>query len=286
MFRRTTATIVVLLLVALAGGCGGDSPFGATTTAPASLTSADASTTAPTALTSTVPTTTVAPTTTAAPATTAAPTTTVPPFACPGMGVGGIPAGATDISSVSAYLDGDSLLDEFTGYQNGGIWYLHVRLGPGYTANLALDAAWDAAHWGLGANYVNVAAAKTLGDPRQVVVVQVYGGLVAAYGLFAVENCQIVTLADAGGAMPDLYVLGSPAHSDFPVCGPGNTVVQAIFGANPPCSDIWTCTTPDLSGEEYRVLRDPGRIQHVGSISRASTDAEMANMQANSCPNP
>ena len=222
-----------------------------------------------------------------APTTTAAPTTTTPPFPCPGTGVGGIPGSATEITTISGDFDGDGMLDDFTAYLDGGIYYLHVRLGPGYNANLALDAAWDAAHFGLGANWVRMNAAKTLGDPRQIAVAQVYGGLAGVYGLFAVESCQIVTLGDAGGIMPDLYELGSPAHSDFPVCGPGNNVLQVTFAANPPCSDIWSCATPDLSGEEYQVHRDPAWIEHVGTMPQhPSTDVEMGNMNADRCTLP
>jgi hypothetical protein len=281
-FRRATAVIVVLLLVALAGGCGGGaSPFSTTTSSTEETTTSEASTTtvAPT-------TTTLGPTTTAGPITTEATTTTEPPFACPGMGVGGVPAGATDVSIVPANLDGDAIPDDAIAYQDGGVWYLHVRLGPGYTANLALDAAWEASTGITGVGPVSVVSARNLGDPRQVVVAVVSVGLAVQYALFAVESCQIVTLTQADGTVPTLWNLGSPAHSDFPVCGPGNTVIQAVFGAFPPCTDIYTCATPELSGDEYRVLRDPGRIEHVGSISRASTDLEMADMASRACMNP
>jgi len=296
--NRPLAAVAWLVAVELAvAGCSDDaSPFSPTTqAAPAT----EASTTTAAETTTTQATTTLAETTTTQATTTLAETTTTTfvtttattvtstttslPAGCPGPGAGPIPAGAEEVSSRPAHLDADGLTDIFSAYYHAGAWQLHADLGTGVTARLVLDDAWAADHWPLGVRNVAVERAHGLGSTEQVVVVRIYTGMVAAYGLFAFEDCRIVPLTGADGQLPDLWVGMGPAHSDWPVCGPGPSVFQVIFASPAGCGDIQTCATPDLSITEYRVLRNPAGLEYVGDSSRASTRAEMDEMLSRTC---
>lgn len=288
MTRTRAALVLILALGLLAGSCGDEGAVfapggtGATTTA-APTTAAETTTTAPG--TTAAPTTTLAETTT----TTIPPTTTTtaaPPPACSGPGAGPIPAGAAELSSVTAQLDGDGTPDEFSAFLFGGTWYLHARLASGYATQLALDPAWAAGRWTSELDPVLVDGARSFGTSRQAVLVVLNIGLAFEYGLFALEDCAIVALALSDGTLPSLWALGSPAHSDWPVCGPDATLVQVVFGSPEGCGDIHSCATPTLSATEYRVLWDPARLEFVGDTSRASTAAEMDEFQSRTCLTP
>jgi hypothetical protein len=183
-------------------------------------------------------------------------------------------------------LDGDDLPDVFSAYRQGGTWYLHAHLGTGYTTRLALDASWAAGRWESQLDPVWIDSAHSLGSPRQVMLVVLNIGLALQYGLFALEDCEIVALALEDGALPGLWALGSPAHSDWPVCGPGPTVLQVVFGSPASCGDIYTCASPNLTATEYRVRWGPARIAYVGEVSRPSTRAEMDELQSRTCLGP
>lgn len=278
MNRPLTFFAYLLAIVLLAAGCSDDaSPFASTTTTGATTT--EATTTIPdTTTAATTTTTTEAPTTTATTV-----TTTTAPAGCPGPGAGPIPAGAEEISSQSAMLDSDGLTDTFSAFREAGNWQLHADLGTGVTARLVLDADWAAQHWPLGVSGVHVERAHGLGSAEQAVVVRIYTGTVAAYGLFALEDCRIVAFTDDNYRLPDLWAGMGPAHSDWPVCGPGASVFQVIFSSPAGCGDLSTCGTPDLTVTEYRVLRHPARLQWVSEGTRASTRAEMDELLSRTC---
>ncbi len=299
MNRLLTAVARLLVIGLLAAGCSDDaSPFSTTTeaaptTEASTTTVAEPDTTQPTAAettTTTVAATTVAATTTTFITTTVTTVTTVTtttvPAGCPGPGAGSIPAGAEEVSSRSAMLDSDGLTDTFSAFQEAGTWQLHADLGTGFTARLVLDADWAAQHWPLGVRNVAVERAHGLGSTEQVVVVRIYTGTVAAYGLFALEDCRIVAFTDDNERLPDLWVGMGPTHSDWPVCGPGSSIFQVIFSSPAGCGDIETCATPDLTITEYRVLRNPAGLEYVGESSRASTQAEMDDFRSRTCPAP
>jgi hypothetical protein len=287
MIRRRTALGLAVALLAV--GCSqAASPFATTSTEATTTAATTTEATTTSAATTTEATTTTAATTTTTSTTTtttSTTTTTTAPVACPGTGVEPAP-GATDISFQTAMLDGDALPDVFSAYQTGGTWHLHAILGTGYGADLALDAAWLAAHYPSGLNMVQVTASKTLGDPRQVVAVRLYAGLGQAYGLFALESCQIVPLTLASGMLPDLWQATGAAHSDFPVCGPGATVLQVVFGLTAGCSELNSCPNPEVTITEYQVTRNPARTTLVSDTNRASTHAEWVDLNARSCLNP
>lgn len=279
----------ILALVAavalLLAGCADDDGFFSSTTATTATTSTTlAEETTTTTLTTTLPaeTTTTSETTTT---TTAAPTTTTtaPSGACPEPGAGPIPADATDESGGTAMLDGDGLADIFTVYYQGGAWQLHATLGTGFTARLALDDAWAAAYWPLGVTDVRPTAALTLGSPEEVMLVRIYTGTVAAYGLFAYEDCQIVPLTGDDGMLPDLWVGMGPTHSDWPVCGPGPRVSQVVFSSPEGCGDLSTCGTPNVTETEYQVQRHPARLVYVGEETRVSNPPEREYLRSLSC---
>lgn len=291
MIRHRTTPALVLALALLLGACGDDaSPF-ATTTPPSPTTITTGATTATAATSTTTTTTTITTTTitttTPTATTTTITTTTTAPVACPDPGEGPVPAGAAEITFTTAMLDGDSLPDVFSAYLQGDTYYLHAALGSGYTTRLALDAAWAEEYWSLGARMVRVDGAHNLGVPEnQVVFVRVYAGLVGAYGLFALEDCRIVPLVGEDGTLPDLWQGMGPAHSDWPVCGPGRTVLQVVFGSSAGCGAIGDCPNPTLTVREYRVGRDPARLILEGETTHASTQAEMDEMRARTCLGP
>jgi hypothetical protein len=284
MTRRGTPALILLAITLLASSCGGEaSPWSVTTTAPTTTTApATTSTAAPTTSVTTSTTTTTATTTsTTTPTTTT--TTTLPP-ACTGPGEGSVPAGADELSSVPAILDGDDLADEFSAYKQGDTYYLHAALGNGYAARLPLDATWAAEYFSLGARNVRVDGAFNLGVPsNQVVSVLLYTGLGWAYGLFTLENCQIVLVVDEDGGLPDLWRGMGANHSDFPVCGPGRTVLQVVFGSTAGCAEVSSCPNPDITIQEYRMARNPARLVFQGETSRASTHAEFEEMIGRIC---
>jgi hypothetical protein len=286
MTRTRLALAWVVAVGLLLSSCGDDGSLftpttsGPTSTAAATTTAGITTSTAATTTSTAATTTTAETTTTTAAATT---TTTTVPVACPGTGEGPVPVDAEEVTFVGAMLDGDGLPDVFSAYRQGGTWYLHAHLGTGYTTRLALDAAWATGRWSSELDPVWVDSAHTLGSPRQVMLVVLNIGLAFEYGLFALEGCEIVALALPDGTLPGLWVLGSPAHSDWPACGPDATVTQVVFGSPASCGEIQTCATPDLSATEYRVLWDPARIDLVAEVSRASTRAEMDEYQSRTC---
>jgi len=290
MTRTRLALAWVVAVALLLTSCGDDDSLftpstgaqgttgtatGVTTTTEAATTAAPPTGTAETATTVETTTTTVAPTTTT--------TTTPPAAACSGPGAGLIPGGAEEISSVMAHLDGDGTPDEFSAYRLAGVGYLHAQLSSGYATQLALDDAWAAAHFPLGVNYLRVESARSLGSPEQVAVVQLYGGLVAAYGLFAFEDCAVVPLARPDGMLPDLWVGMGPAHSDWPVCGPGPSVSQLVYSSPEGCGDISTCGTPNVTVTEYQVQWYPARLVWVGEETRVSNPPEREYLRSLGC---
>jgi len=182
-----------------------------------------------------------------------------------------------------AMLDGDDLPDELIAYRVGDTWYLRARLGSGYATELALDPVWAAEYWPLGASAVMVERAHDLGSPEQAELVRIYGGTVAAYALFAFEDCRIVPLTGDDGLLPDLWVGMGPTHSDWPVCGPGSSVSQLVFSSSEGCGDLTTCGTPNLAVTEYQVQRHPARLVYVGEESRVSNPPEMEYLRSQSC---
>jgi hypothetical protein len=281
MTRRRYTTSVLLALVLLASACGDDaSPFATTSTTAATTTSGGTTSTATTATTAAATTTTTATVTTATTTTTVTvTTTTAPEAACPGTGDGPIPADAEEVSFRPAMLDGDDQADTFSAYQQGDTWYLHAALGSGYTTRLTLGAAWAAEHFSLGARNVRVDGAFNLGEPaNQVISVRLYTGLALAYGFFTLEDCQIVPFVQEDGTLPDLWQGMGPAHSDWPVCGPGQRVLQVVFASTGGCGDVTI--------REYRVARDPARLLFQEETSRPSTAAEMDEMLSRTCVAP
>jgi len=300
----TIVALLAVLIVVVA--TDNDTPAAAPTTTAASTTAAPA-TTAP--ATSAAPTSAAPPTTapattvttaapsttatTAAPATTAttaAPATTAstaaPAPRC--ADAGAIPTGATDISSQQGDYDGDGGLDDFSAYRDGGSWYVYARLSNGdYRLKTELDAAWSAANWdGTLPSPVIVQGPRTLGDSRQVVSVQIYGGLGSLYALFAVESCQIVPFTLPGGGLPDLYQAMGPTHTDFPVCMEPDAIVQqaglTCGGAVADCPNLDATVTP------YTLTRDPARISPDGGGAWTLTvsQAQYQSLVANSCLGP
>jgi len=286
MTRTRLALACVVAAALLLCSCGDDdSVFSPTTGAPGTTgTGATGTTTGPTTTvaptTSTAATTTTAETTTTTVATT---TTTSTPAGCTGAGAGPIPPDAVDSMGGSVMFDGDDLVDTFTAFHQGGAWQLYTQLGTGFSARLVLDDAWAATHWPMGVNNLRPIATLTLGSPEQVMLVQIYGGTVAAYALFAFEDCQIVPLTGDDGLLPDLWVGMGPTHSDWPACGPGPTVSQVVYSSPEGCGDISTCGTPNVTKTEYQVQRHPARLVWVSEETWVSNPPEREYLRSLSC---
>lgn len=267
------AAIVVLLgaLVVLVATDDGTPEAAVTSAAPTTeaptVTEAPIVTEAPaTSEVTTAPTVTEAPPPTVATTTTSTTTTTTTLPAGPGCAdVGPIPGGATDVTLSAGDFDGDGIPDDFASYELGGTWYLWAELSNGnYRLVTPVDMPWSFAHWdGTPPDPVTVLTPHTLGDPRQVVSVEIYRGLGLLYALFAVEDCQIVALTDDAGTIPGLYRAMGPAHTDFPVCQEPNAVVQqAVLSCS--SGEVSTCASLDASITPYTVSRDPARINPDG----------------------
>ena len=135
------------------------------------------------------------------------------------------------------------------GVQLGGTWYLLARIAePPYRLILPLDAAGAAEYWDdRPVGPVVIQGPPTLGDPRQAVVAQIGAGLAVSYALFGVEGCEIVTFAQPDGLLPDLWQLGSPAHTDVPSISDHNQRLPPKGG--PPSSHSGRGTREDRGGE-------------------------------------
>ena len=115
---------------------------------------------------------------------------------------------------------------------------------------------------------------------HQVVVAQIGAGLAWTYALFAVEDCEIVTFPLPDGMLPDLWQLGSPVHTDLPICDvPDAWVRQIIFS----CEGIPTCPVFDAQVMAYGVQRDPARLVLVSDTNETFTRAEYDALLAKSC---
>ena len=318
MKRRVSSSWVIVLILGLLAGCGdGRSAFDAaagTSSPPGTVTTSESPTTVPpqtTAAPSTgAPPTTVAPTssavpTTAAPATSAPPQTTTsiqpattestappntspgtvtgpPPPPCPGTSDGPIPPGATDVSVVTGDVNGDGFLDEFAAYQDGGMWYLRAELHDGFARTYVLDGEFEVkVLGGLPVGGVQVENLVALGSPSEYAFVRLGTGLVAYYGLFSFGFCQVIPVVEStSGRMPDLWVGGSPAHVDRPICGPDNQIHMTVFGVPEGCpDDVDTCDPVNIQQTTY-LLTHPAEMS-IGAdgsdvVSAAIMDAVLA----------
>lgn len=283
------AAIVVLLIALVVVMATGDDPDGTaadtstTTEAPATTgptvppTTAPATTTEPPATTTSLPPTT---TTTSPPTTT---TTTEPPPSC--IDAGPIPGGAVDLSEYDADYDGDGSPDTFAAYRLGTAWFLWADLSDGdYRLVTEIGLPWSFEHWdGTTPDSLRVLAAHALGDPRQVATVRIYQGLGAYYGLFAVEDCEIVALTDPDGTIPELWQAMGPGHTEFPVCDEAGWVRQTSFSCG---ADPSTCPTLDRTYTEYSVSRDPARVGNAGDETDTVDQAAYQAAVLRSCLSP
>jgi len=281
-------TTIVVLLVALIVVVATDD--GTPEAAVTSTTSAEAATTTTAAITTTAAattttgaiTTTAAATTTTATTTTVAATTTTPPPGPVCVDVGPMPAGAAQISSRAGDYDGDGLPDDFFAYRLGGDWFMWSHLSDGdYRLVTEINLPWSFAHWtGSPIGPLTVQGSRTLGDPRQAVVVGIYQGLGRSYAIFGIEDCEIVPFTQDDGIIPDLWQIGSPAHTDFPVCDvPDPSVRQVVLS----CFDMSICPDFDTTVDAYAVSRDPARLILVDSYTETTPRPVYLQMLDDSC---
>jgi len=243
------AALLVVLIVLVAGD-GGDAPAATTL-------SADSSSTAPSTsgvTTTGVPTvtttgaTTASPATTAAAPTTAAPTTAAPAptaaAACAGI-PDSIPPSATDRTSVIGDVDGDGVLDAVTVFQDGGAWSVFVELSYGYATPAAITP-YDPFFFPEANSVMNVGVAA------EVILVNTGFGLVGPiFGVWYLDaGCNLQQSTLDGTAIFEPYRGIGILHSEgFRCTVDGITLVNATQpGAD---DDVWQV-------EEVALLWDPG----------------------------
>lgn len=256
--RRMWTTAVAVALVVT--GCATDSPDGSSPVGP------DAS-----------------PTTTSAPgesSTTAArPTTTESgdDGACPAA-ESVPPAGATDVSEVSADVDGDGNDDRALAYREaGGTGRVGVELAAGGTA--AVDAGGPSD----GDSRLSLLGGADLGgDGETLLAVVGSGASVNVVGLFQFVECAISQVTDEAGRPVEFPVGGTVTHGDGLRCtaGPEGAGLTRLTATS---SDGVSFSTTDT---RYRV--DGNTLVEVGSnsgtLDRDIAGAEVGRYYTIDCP--
>lgn len=212
--KRRAVALAVLLVVATAA-CNsstdsGPDDTGATTSDPSATTS---TTTTPTTTTSTTTTSTVAPTTSASPSTTpSSPATTAPPPAAttstttaPACAAAPpLPAGATDLTSVGADVDGDGVADLLSTYvvPAEARWHVRIEFGAGGSADATItDSGMVTPARPIGGHDVD-------GDGTDEAFVTVGSGASAVLvGLYDVAGCALTRVTV--GPDPAVFPVGA-----------------------------------------------------------------------------
>jgi len=217
MLCRVPPLALVLVLVL---ACG-EAPA-LVTTAESSPSTASVPTTTSTTTTSTTTTTTTVPRTTTTMATTTVP---APSAACDDQPSATMPASASDLVSMVGDVDGDGFEDTVSGYVTGSEAWLHVELATGWGTRTRVDDLDTGAD---GGPLVRPSRVVTMsGD--QLVIAQVGLALPGPVsGAFALRDCSLTPIATADGVLPDLWVGGSPAHTDWFSCDPSGITMLGL----------------------------------------------------------
>ncbi|CAN5694400.1 hypothetical protein BH20ACT1_BH20ACT1_05290 [soil metagenome] len=251
------AGVAALLLV----GCAGDDP--GDVAASTSSTTVD-STTSSTALED--------------PTTSTSSTSTVP-----GPGASGCdsaegpvpPTGATDVSEVSADVDGDGAPDRVVAYREAdGNRRVAVELAAGGTA--AVDASESSID---GPAPLSVLGGVDLGgDGQTVLAVTSAGASVVVVGLFQFVECALARVSLEGGQPAELPVGGGVTHGDGLAC-----TDESLVRLSATSTDGETFSTTDT---RYRV--DGNTLVEIGAesatLTRGSDDAELERYSTIDCP--
>lgn len=174
--------------------------------------SSPSTTSVPTTTSTTSTTTTTVPRTTTTMATTTVP---APSAACDDQPSLTVPASASDLVTITGDVDGDGFEDTVSGYVTGPEAWLHVELATG---------------WGTGARVDDLdtgADGGPLARPSRVVTMSGDNLVISQIGLalpgpvsgaFVLRDCALTPVVTAEGVLPDLWVGGSPAHTDWFSC--------------------------------------------------------------------
>ena len=256
--RRMWPTAVAVVLVV--AGCASDTPE---SSSPAGPDASSTTTSAPGASS----TTAARPTTTESGGEGACPAAESVP-----------PAGATDVSEVSADVDGDGNDDRALAFREpGGAGRVAVELAAGGTA--AVDAG-GPPH---GASRLSLLGGAELGgDGETLLAVIGAGASVDVVGLFQFVECAISQVTDEAGRPVELPVGGSVTHGGGLRCtaGPEGAGLTRLTATS---SDGVMFSTTDT---RYRV--DGNTLVEIGSTSgtldRESAGAEVDRYYTIDCP--
>ena len=152
-------------------------------------------------------------------------------------------AGASEISTLTADLDGDREPDTVTSYLAGGRWRVHVKLAYGW------ESETDITRYVTDLPPPSPVRVVHLGPPA--VLVKLGGNLVgASYGFVALAGCSLVPALGSTGDMPELWNGGGLYHYEFFVCG-NDAVTEVTLGRGETSISV-TETRYPFSGETMR----------------------------------
>jgi hypothetical protein len=181
-------------------------------------------------------------------------------------------------------VDGDGLSDAVTVFLFSDTWYITMRLASNdHTTTLALDDLWAAAHDEASIGPARLEGGRRILPERDVAVVRISAGLAQSYAVFALDACQVRVAARTDASLPDLWALGSPMHSDLPLCGTDGYVTMAQFGAGGGAADLASATDITYTWSRYQLVGDPVRFVDAGSSVETISRAQMEALLATSC---
>lgn len=265
--RRATASAMVLVAVLGVAGCGSDDPEPGPAAGPG----------ASTATTSASSTAAGGPAGEGSASTAPARAGSGGAGACPGDGTVP-PEGATEVTEVSADVDGDGSDDRVLAYREaGGPGRMAVELAAGGTSDVDAGGPAD------GPAPLSLLGGAHLGGTGETVLaVTGSGASVVVVGLFQLVECAISHVAYPGGQPAQLPVGGTVTHGDGIRCasGPDGAGLVRLTATS---SDGESFTTTHT---RYRV--DGNTLVEVGSASgeldRGSAGPELDRYYTIDCP--
>lgn len=185
------------------------------------------------------------------------------------------PAGAADVSEVSADVDGDGAPDRVVAYrESDGNRRVAVELAAGGTA--AVDASESSID---GPAPLSVLGGVDLGgDGQTVLAITSAGASVVVVGLFQFVECALARVSFEAGQPAELPVGGGVTHGDGLACTDESLVVLSATSAD---GETFTATETT-----YQV--DGNTLVELGAesatLTRGGDDAELERYSTIDCP--
>ena len=230
------AVLLVTLIAVMVIGWGDEE---AAPTSVPTTTSAPTSTTSVATTTST--STTTSSTSTSTTSTSTSTTTTLPASACPGMGAGPLPGGATVAVEVMGDFDGDGAEDRFLVYEDGGGHYrARVELSYGYSS-VAPDLV-------PGPGVINAKAVNLGGERDLAIAESIASASSRLAGFYALDGCDLEAARLADDTLAQFPLRGSGMALAGVTCNPDGinvTSAEDIGGGDWEASSIVYFWDPD-----------------------------------------